>query len=68
MNKAKMVAWGCAVALSAGGLTASTATGSVAAAPGGSGPGGARFDNPKQNPYFPLRPGTITRYRGSDEG
>jgi hypothetical protein len=68
MNKAKMVAWGCAVALSAGALTASTAAGGVAAAPGGSGPGGARFDNPKQNPYFPLRPGTVTRSRGSDEG
>jgi len=67
MNKAKMVAWGCAVALSAGALTASTPAGGVAAA-GGSGPGGARFDNPKQNPYFPLKPGTVTRYRGSDEG
>jgi hypothetical protein len=68
MNKAKMAAWGCAVALSAAALTASTATGGVAAAPGGSGPGGARFDNPRQNPYFPLKPGTVSRYRGSDEG
>jgi hypothetical protein len=67
MNKAKMAALGCAVALSAGALTASTATGGVAA-PGGSGPGAARFDNPKQNPYFPLKPGTVARYRGSDEG
>jgi hypothetical protein len=67
MNRAKMAAWGCAVALSAGALTASTATGGVAA-PGGSGPGAARFDNPKQNPYFPLKPGTVLRYRGSDEG
>jgi hypothetical protein len=67
MNKAKMAALGCAVALSAGALTASTATGGVAA-PGGSGPGAARFDNPKQNPYFPLKPGTVARYRGSDDG
>jgi hypothetical protein len=67
MNKAKMAALGCAVALSAGAHTASTATGGVAA-PGGSGPGAARFDNPKQNPYFPLKPGTVARYRGSDEG
>jgi hypothetical protein len=66
MNKARMAAWGCAVALSAGALTASTAAGGVAAAPGG--PGSARFDNPQQNPYFPLKPGTVTRYRGSDEG
>ena len=27
-----------------------------------------RFDTPQQNPYFPLRPGTVSRYRGSDEG
>ena len=27
-----------------------------------------RFDKPQQNPYFPLRPGTVSRYRGSDEG
>jgi hypothetical protein len=68
MNKATMAAWGCAVVLSAAALTASTATSGVAAAPGGSGPGAARFDNPRQNPYFPLKAGTVTRYRGSDEG
>jgi hypothetical protein len=68
MNKPTMAAWGCAVALSAVALTASTATGGVATAPGGSGPGAARFDNARQNPYFPLKPGTVTRYRGSDEG
>jgi hypothetical protein len=28
----------------------------------------ARFDQPRQNSYFPLRPGTVTRFRGSDEG
>jgi hypothetical protein len=67
MNKARMAAWGCAVAVTAGALTASTAVGGVAA-PGGSGVGGARFDNPKQNPYFPLRPGTVSRYHGTDEG
>ncbi|CAI9417844.1 hypothetical protein [Nocardioides sp. T2.26MG-1] len=27
-----------------------------------------QFDNPRQNPYFPLRPGTVSRYRGTDEG
>lgn len=26
------------------------------------------FTNPRQNPYFPLRPGTVSRYRGTDEG
>jgi hypothetical protein len=24
------------------------------------------FHHPRQNPYFPLRPGTVARYRGSD--
>ena len=28
----------------------------------------ARFENPRSNPYFPLRPGTVSRYRGSDDG
>jgi len=29
---------------------------------------GARFDHPQANPYFPLRPGTVARYRGSEDG
>ena len=28
----------------------------------------AQFDQPQQNPYFPLRPGTVSRYRGSEDG
>ena len=27
-----------------------------------------KFDSPKQNRYFPLKPGTVSRYRGSDDG
>ena len=27
-----------------------------------------RFDAPRPNPYFPLRPGTVSRYRGTDGG
>lgn len=27
-----------------------------------------QFRNPQQNPWFPLRPGTVWKYRGSDEG
>lgn len=68
MSNARTVAWGCAVVLSAGALAASTASGGVAAAQRGSGADSARFDNPRQNPYFPLTPGTVSRYRGSDEG
>ena len=29
---------------------------------------GARFDHPQANPYFPLEPGTVARYRGSEDG
>jgi hypothetical protein len=28
----------------------------------------ADFTSPRANPYFPLKPGTVTRLRGSDEG
>ena len=27
-----------------------------------------KFGSPKQNPYFPLQPGTVSRYRGTDDG
>ena len=27
-----------------------------------------RFDAPRQNPYFPLVPGTVSRYRGHEDG
>lgn len=27
-----------------------------------------QFDNPKQNRYFPLQPGTVSHYRGTDDG
>jgi hypothetical protein len=27
-----------------------------------------QFDKPQQNPYFPLRPGTVSRYRGTEDG
>jgi hypothetical protein len=27
-----------------------------------------QFDSPKQNRYFPLHPGTVLRYRGTDDG
>lgn len=29
-------------------------------------PGAAQFDQPRQNPYFPLLPGTVSRYRVRD--
>lgn len=35
---------------------------------GGIGPDPASFRHPKANPWFPLRPGTVWRIRGSEEG
>jgi hypothetical protein len=29
---------------------------------------GAQFDHPQPNRYFPLRPGSVARYRGSEDG
>jgi hypothetical protein len=46
-----------------------TAVLSVTAAPGEAAtPPRPAFDHPVQNPYFPLVPGTVARYRGTDEG
>ena len=28
----------------------------------------SQFDKPQQNPYFPLEPGTVSRYRGTEDG
>ena len=28
----------------------------------------SHFDKPQQNPYFPLEPGTVSRYRGTEDG
>lgn len=58
-----------AAAVLVGGLAAGTG-----AAAGGDGrtparhPCPAAFDHPEQNPYYPLRPGTVSRYRGSSDG
>jgi len=58
-------------------LGAASAAGSVAAATHDSAPGAtsvraapspADFQHPQQNAYFPLRPGTVFRYRGTDDG
>jgi hypothetical protein len=62
-----------ASALIAGGLVAaSTTTGdatATAAAPtAASVPDPADFAAPKNNPYFPLKPGTVSRYRGAEDG
>lgn len=69
MNISRSVAFAVGVAAVGATVVASGASG--AAAPSGAGapsvsPG--QFKRPQQNPYFPLRPGTVSRYRGTDEG
>jgi hypothetical protein len=45
-----------------------TAVGAIASAHPVTTASAARFDRPQQNPYFPLKPGTVTRFTGTDEG
>ena len=53
----------------AGGLTvASAATGQGATRPGTAAVDPSLFDQPVANDYFPLEPGTVTRYRGTEDG
>lgn len=53
----------------AGGLSvASAATSQSAPGGGDAAPDASSFDQPIANAYFPLEPGTVTRYRGSDDG
>ena len=55
-------------------LAAAATTGSLllagagSAARGAAPPDPANFSQPKQNPYYPLVPGTVTRFRGTDDG
>jgi hypothetical protein len=48
--------------------TASISSGGTARSDRAMTVGDGHFSNPRQNPYFPLRPGTVSRYRGTDEG
>src|SRR5690242_18581992 len=58
-------------AVAAGLVAAGPAASDVSGAPASHGSYGtytAQFDHPQENPYFPLRPGTVYHYRVSDEG
>jgi hypothetical protein len=68
MRRSRIVTCG-ASALLVGGLVAAVAVGRVVdnARPRGVA-ASADFDHPRPNPYFPLRPGTVSRYRGTDDG
>lgn len=53
----------------AGGLSAASASTSPSNSHAGAGVvDPADFDQPRANPWFPLEPGTVTRYRGTDDG
>lgn len=54
-------------------LAATTAAGVTFASTGSStarsaGPDPSNFNHPQQNPYFPLTPGFLTKFRGTDDG
>jgi hypothetical protein len=63
---------GAALTATTPALTATTPAPPAAGARGAVGAVGAvdpaDFSNPQPNPYFPLRPGTVSRYRGSEDG
>jgi hypothetical protein len=58
-----------AAAAALGAISATTAwVGGAALSSADAAPAPSHFDHPQQNPYFPLVPGTVSRYRGSDDG
>jgi hypothetical protein len=67
MRAARAIALGTTVAVAAAVLTiVTTTTGAGATSNGGIDP--ADFTNPRQNSYYPLKPGTVSRLRGTDDG
>lgn len=68
--KTRILLAGLAVLAAGGASTAAAVTTSADAADqahrGSVDPG--RFQHPQANPWFPLAPGTVFRYRGTDEG
>ena len=57
-----------AAALAAGGVIAASASAGVPARHGAPVVNPAQFNHPQDNPYFPLEPGTVSFYRGTDGG
>lgn len=68
MRPARIAAVGFAALLTTGVLAASTSAGEAAGGSRASGVDPARFSNAETNPYYPLSPGTVSSYRGSDGG
>ncbi len=68
MRATRIATAGFAVALGTSMLAALSPAGGATAGSRDAGLRPAAFDNPVSNPYFPLRPGTVSRYRGSEDG
>jgi hypothetical protein len=66
MRTVRIAALGCAVLLTTGVLAAATAAGGAATGNPASAVDPAQFTNPQPNAYFPLKPGTVSRFQGSD--
>ena len=67
--KTARAAWlGLGLGLSLSLLAVSATAGEPAARQVAAGVDPADFNSPTTNPYFPLRPGTVSHYRGSDDG
>jgi hypothetical protein len=66
---ASRIALAAATVVAIGGMSAAAAvaSGTFADASTHSSHGG-QFTNPRQNAYFPLRPGTVFQYQGTDDG
>src|SRR4051794_22931386 len=68
MKISKLAALAAAVAAVGGVAAASASAPGVAPAAKPGTVSSARFDEPQQNAYFPLRSGTMSRFRGSEDG
>jgi hypothetical protein len=68
MRKARITAVGVAALLTAGVVSMSQSAGDAVGASGATAVEPSQFTNPKPNPYYPLVPGTVSRYKGSDDG
>jgi hypothetical protein len=68
MRTVKITAGASVGILAAGILAAMASAGPASAGHHASAINPANFTSPKANPYYPLRPGTVSRLRGSDGG
>lgn len=68
MRTARFTAVGLALVLGAGIVAAVTSADGAIVGRHAPAINPADFNSPQANPYYPLRPGTVSRYRGSSDG